>query len=110
MISGGDVLHAEHNAALDAISINQDIGGTEYEYSQDVKNAMSASRAEVKCSNWVQVPLELLNLAMTNLPRQHVLQNQPKHICWMLSKKSLLRQTWMWDGRRGAIYPMMTTM
>ena len=47
VISGGDVLHAEHNAALDASLVNQDIGRTEWEHSQDVKNATSASRAEV---------------------------------------------------------------
>ena len=47
MISGENVLHAEHNAALDAISVNQDIGRTEYECSQDVKSATSASREEV---------------------------------------------------------------
>ena len=51
MISGGDVLHAEHNAALDASFINRDLGRTDYERSQDVKNATSAGGAEVFMSD-----------------------------------------------------------
>ena len=51
VISGGDVLHAEHNAALDASFINRDLGRTDYERSQDVKNATSAGGAEVNMSD-----------------------------------------------------------
>ena len=45
-ISGGGVLNAEHNTALDVSFINQDLGRTQYEYSQDVKNAKNACGAE----------------------------------------------------------------
>ena len=51
VISGGGVLHAEHNAALDASFINQDLGRTDNERSQDVKNATSDGGAEVNMSD-----------------------------------------------------------
>ena len=51
VISGGDVLHAEHNAALDASFINRDLGKTEYERTQDALNAASTGGAEVNMSD-----------------------------------------------------------
>ena len=51
VISGRNDLHAEHNAAFDASFINQDLGRTEYEHSQDTKNATSASGLEVNISD-----------------------------------------------------------
>ena len=50
VISGGDVLHAEHNAALDNSFINRDLGRTDYERSQDVKES-TAARGEVNMSD-----------------------------------------------------------